>query len=140
MRRRALIAASIAVPGLAAASTARAGDPPRPATSLSMAGVGVPIIVDGRVRNYVFVSLRLHLGGSTTPESLRPKEAYLRDALVRAAHRTPFVVADDWTRVDVAALSASLMRSAASIAGRGAVARVEVVSQSPRLRTGLRAG
>ncbi len=140
MRRRALIAASITVPGLAAASTARAGDAPSPATSLSMAGVGVPIIVDGRVRNYVFVSLRLHLGGSTTPESLRPKEAYLRDALVRAAHRTPFVVADDWTRVDVAALSASLMRSAASIAGRGAVARVEVVSQSPRLRTGLRAG
>ena len=66
--------------------------------------------------------------------------AYLRDALVRAGHRTPFVVADDWTRIDIAALSASLMRSAASIAGRGAVTRVEVVSQAPRRRTGLRVG
>jgi len=140
MRRRELIAASIAAPALAAATTTRASDRPAPGASLAIAGVGLPIIAGGRLRNYVFVSLRLRLGGSATPESMRPKEAYLRDALVRAAHRTPFVIEDDWTRVDVAALSASLMRSAASIAGRGAVTRVEVVSQAPRRRTGVRAG
>jgi hypothetical protein len=69
---------------------------------------------------------------------MRAKEAFLRDALVRAGHRTPFVVADDWTRIDATALSASLMRSATTIAGRGAVTRVEVVSQAPRRRTGVR--
>jgi len=140
MRRRDLIAAFIAVPAAAAVTTAHADERPSGGASLGIAGVGLPIIAGGRLRNYVFVSLRLHLGGSATPESMRPKEAYLRDALVRAGHRTPFVVENDWTRVDVAALSASLMRSAVSIAGRGSVTRVEVISQAPRRRTGIRAG
>jgi hypothetical protein len=139
MRRRDLIAASAAMPVLAAGGAAVASDTPAPGgQSLNMPGVGLPVIVGGRLRNYVFVSLRLHLGGSATPESMRTKEAFLRDALVRAGHRTPFVVADDWTRIDPAALSASLMRAAATIAGRGQVARVEVVSQAPRRRTGVR--
>lgn len=141
MRRRDLIAASAALPVLAAGGDALASDRPAPGgASISMPGVGLPIITGGRLRNYVFVSLRLHLGGSATPESMRLKEAYLRDALVRAGHRTPFVVPDDWTRIDEAALSASLMRSAATIAGRGSVARVEIVSQAPRRRTGVTAG
>lgn len=141
MRRRDLIAASAALPVLSAGSDALAGE--RPAAggaSISMPGVGLPIIAGGRLRNYVFVSLRLHLGASATPESMRPKEAFLRDALVRAGHRTPFVVPDDWTVIDTAALSASLMRSASTIAGRGSVTRVEIVSQAPRRRTGVVAG
>lgn len=140
MRRRDLIAASVALPSAVAATVARAEDRPAAGASLGIAGVGLPIISGGRIRNYVFVSLRLHLGGSATPESMRPKEAYLRDALVRAGHRTPFVVEDDWTRIDVAALSASLMRAAVPIAGRGAVTRVEVISQAPRRRTGVGGG
>lgn len=143
MRRRDLIAASAVLPaaavaGPALASSGGGGSTPPPA--FNMSGVGLPVISGGRVRNYVFVSLRLHLGGHATPESMRLKDAFLRDALVRAAHRTPFTVADDWTRLNAAALSASLMRSAASIAGRGSVTRVEVVSQAPRRRTGVRAG
>lgn len=141
MRRRDLIAASAALPVLAAGSEVVAGDRPAPGgASISMAGVGLPIIAGGRLRNYVFVSLRLHLGGSATPESMRPKEAFLRDALVRAGHRTPFTVPDDWTVIDTAALSASLVRAAAAIAGRGSVTRVEIVSQAPRRRTGVRTG
>ncbi|MFA4892198.1 hypothetical protein [Brevundimonas sp.] len=141
MRRRDLIAASAALPVLAVGSEALASDkaPAPGGASISMPGVGLPVIAGGRLRNYVFVSLRLHLGGSATPESMRSKEAFLRDALVRAGHRTPFLVADDWTRINEAALSASLMRSAAAIAGRGSVVRVEIVSQAPRRRTGVQA-
>ncbi len=135
MRRRDLIAATAVIS--AAAPVALAEDAPSGGQSLSMPGVGLPVITEGRLRNYVFVSLRLHLGGSATPETMRAKEAFLRDALVRASHRTPFVVADDWTRIDPAALTASVMRSAATIAGRGSVTRVEIVSQAPRRRTGV---
>jgi hypothetical protein len=135
MRRRDLIAATAVIS--AAAPAALAEDAPSGGQSLSMPGVGLPVITEGRLRNYVFVSLRLHLGGSATPETMRAKEAFLRDALVRASHRTPFVVADDWTRIDPAALTASVMRSAATIAGRGSVTRVEIVSQAPRRRTGV---
>ena len=138
MLRRDLIAATAVFS--AVATVASAEDAPSGGQSLSMPGVGLPIISGGRLRNYVFVSLRLHLGGSATPETMRTKEAFLRDALVRAGHRTPFVVADDWTRIDAVAVSASLMRSAATIAGRGSVTRVEIVSQSPRRRTGVQTG
>jgi hypothetical protein len=138
MRRRDLIAASVVLS--AVAPPALAGDAPASEATLNMPGVGLPIITGGRLRNYVFVSLRLHLGGSATPQTMRAKEAFLRDALVRAGHRTPFVVADDWTRIDAAAVSASLMRSAATIAGRGSVTRVEIVSQAPRRRTGVQTG
>ena len=138
MRRRDLIAATAALSAVATAAAAE--DAPAGGQSLSMPGVGLPIIAGGRLRNYVFVSLRLHLGGSATPETMRPKEAFLRDALVRAGHRTPFVVVGDWTRIDTVALSTSLMRSAATIAGRGSVTRVEIVSQAPRRRIGVQAG
>lgn len=141
MRRRDLIAASAVLPAVAAAGTVSASETPSSSgASLGMAGVGLPIIAGGRLRNYVFVSLRLHLGGSATPESMRPKVAFLRDALVRAGHRTPFVVADDWTRIDTAALSASLLRSAATIAGRGVVTRIEILNQAPRRRLSVTAG
>jgi hypothetical protein len=142
MRRRDLIAASAVLPAVAAASGAIADD--RPAgpgpASLSISGVGLPVIVGGRVRNYVFVALRLHLGGGATAEAMRLKEAFFRDALVRAGHRTPFVIPDEWTRLDERALSAGLVRAAAAIVGPGKIVRVEVVSQAPRRRTGVRAG
>ena len=141
MRRRDLIAATAVLPVVAVASSAAASDNAPPTGGvLNIAGVGLPIVAQGRIQNYVFVSLRLHLGGSATAENLRPKEAYLRDALVRAGHRTPFIVPNDWTRIDEAAMSASLLRAAGPIAGRGAVTRVEVLNQAPRRRTGVRAG
>jgi hypothetical protein len=141
MRRRDLISVAAVMPAVAIAATATASEQPAPGgPALNISGVGLPIIVGGRLRNYIFVSMRLHLGGGATVESMRGKEAYLRDAIVRAGHRTPFVVADDWTRIDVAAMSASLIRSAAAITGRGSIARVEVVTQSPRWRSGMRGG
>ena len=141
MRRRDLIAASAVLPVAVATTPAAASEKSSQSGAvLNISGVGLPVIAEGRIRNYVFVSLRLHLGGGTTPDLVRPKEAYLRDALVRAGHRTPFTVANDWTRLDAAALSASLMRSATTIIGRGAVTRVEILAQAPRRRTGIRAG
>lgn len=141
MDRRTLIAGSLALAGAAqpaAASGPTGGQAAAPALNIS--GVGLPVIEGGRIRNYVFVSLRLHLGAGKTPEQMRPKEAYFRDALVKAAHRTPFLVPGDWTQIDGAALQRSLVAASTQIAGRGAVARVEIISQTPRRRTGVRAG
>jgi hypothetical protein len=142
MRRRDLLALGTLAAAGAAASGAVAGEPkasaPAGGMSLNIAGVGLPIIADGRIRNYVFVTVKLTLGGGQTPEQMRAKEPYYRDALVRAAHRTPFVLADDWTRVDGAAISAMLMRAAPGISGAGSIAAAEVALQTPRRRTGVR--
>jgi hypothetical protein len=141
MRRRDLIAGTVAVAAAApSVALASENESPMDAAPLAIAGVGLPIIVGGRIRNYIFVSLRLHLGRGQTAEQVRAKEPYLRDALTRAAYRTPFTVADDWNVIDATALSASLMRSATSLVGRGAVTRVEVFNQVPRHRTRTQAG
>lgn len=139
MNRRALI---LAVAGAALSGPALASpsaETPAQPVSFNLTGVGLPIIVGGRVRNYIFVVLKLHLGQGRALDAVRAKEPYLRDALVRAGHRTPFVLADDWNQVDAEALSASLIRSADALIGKGAIARVEVVSQAARRRATVRA-
>ncbi|MBU1326316.1 MAG: hypothetical protein KJ676_13880 [Alphaproteobacteria bacterium] len=135
MIRRSLLTAAAA---LGLAPPAHAGGEEEEA-SVSIAGVGLPVIADGRLRNYVFVTLRLHLARGANAAVIRNKDAFFRDALVRAAHRTPFTVADDWTRLDPRTLAAALMQASTRIAGARQVARVEIVSQSPRRRTGVRA-
>lgn len=139
MDRRTLIAAgTVALTGgLPRPAAAASSDAPAAPASLSIAGLGLPVIDGGRLRNYVFVALRLELGAGKTMEQIKPKEAFFRDALVRAAHRTPFTVPGDWTRLDERALSAALVSASAAISGRGSVRRVEVVSQTPRRRTGM---
>ena len=138
MDRRTLITAGTVAlsSGVASAALASSDAPAAPA-ALSIAGLGLPVIEGGRLRNYVFVALRLELGAGKTVEQMRPKEAFFRDALVKAAHRTPFTVPGDWTRLDERALSAALVSASVAISGRGSVRRVEGVSQSPRRRTGM---
>jgi hypothetical protein len=107
---------------------------------VDLAPVGLPIVSDGQLRNYVFVNLRLHLRNGIDPLKLREKEPYFRDALVRASHRRPFVVAGDWTRIDEPALKTEMLRQAASIAGPGVVTAVQLTSVTPQRRTGLPSG
>jgi hypothetical protein len=134
MIRRSLLTAAAAL----VAGPAVAGGKEEAAATVNVAGVGLPVIADGRIRNYVFVSLRLHLGRGADAAAIRNKEAFFRDALVRAAHRTPFTIADDWTRLNAQGIAAALMQAAPRIAGARAVSRVEIVAQSPRRRTGVR--
>ncbi len=137
MDRRTLIAAGTVALAGGLPRPAASSDAPAAPASLSIAGLGLPVIDGGRLRNYVFVALRLELGAGKTMEQIKPKEAFFRDALVRAAHRTPFTVPGDWTRLDERALSAALVSASAAISGRGSIRRVQVVSQTPRRRTGI---
>ena len=133
MLRRTLIAAAVALcasPALAAEKEAK-GDvgqyvDPQP--------VGLPIVVNRQLVNYVFVYVRINLTSGANVSRLREKEPFFRDALVRASHRTPFTVPTDLGAVDVAKLTAALTRDAAAIAGPGQIRSVVVTSQAPRRR------
>ena len=96
--------------------------------------VAMPIIVSGQLVNYVFVYVRINLTGGADVIKLRTKEPFFRDALVREAHRTPFVVPGDWQKVDEAKLIAAMTREAKVIAGPDNVASVVVTSQAPQRR------
>jgi hypothetical protein len=99
---------------------------------VDLAQTGLPVIQDGRLVNYVFVHVRLNLAPGSNPVQLRTREPFFRDALVRAAHRTPFVIAGEPNKLDEAALKRTMMVEAAKIAGPRAVASVQVVDQAPK--------
>ena len=96
--------------------------------------VGLPIVAGGRLVNYVFVYVRINLTSSASASRLREKEPFFRDAMVRAAHRTPFTLASDLGKIDEARLIASVTRDAIAIAGPGQIKSVILTSQAPRRR------
>lgn len=138
-RRSLIVAGTVALSSVVAQPAAASNSKPSRSSgpALSIAGLGLPVIADGRLRNYVFVSLRLVLGQGKTIEQMRSKEAYFRDALVKAAHRTPFTVPGDWTRLDEVRMSSALVAAANGIAGPGSIRQVEIVAQNARRRSGM---
>jgi hypothetical protein len=104
---------------------------------VDLSPVALPIVVDGRLVNYVFAYVRINLTAGANSVKLREKEPFFRDALVRAGHRTPFTNPKDYTVLDSAKLTAALAREAAVIAGPGAVKSVVITSQTPKRRLGL---
>jgi hypothetical protein len=122
------------LPLLLLSTPVRAGDKPeKPAVHyVALSPVAMPVIVDGRVRNYIFVYIRLDLTPSADAQVWQDREPYFRDALVRAGHRTPFVLAHDWTHLDEAALKRAMMAEAGRIAGPGVVVGVEITKSIPQ--------
>lgn len=142
MRRRDLI--HLVPFALVAASATGAfanEDAPKKGSSgqfVDLSPVALPVVVDGRLINYVFVALRLNLTPGADAAKLREKEPFFRDALVRAGHRTPFTDYRDYTRLDEPKMKAALMREAAAITGPGKIASISYLSPpTPQRRTGL---
>ena len=96
--------------------------------------VPMPLVINGELVNYVFVYVRLNLTSGANATRLREKEPYFRDALVRAGHRTPFIVPTDYQKVDAGRLAATMMREAVAIAGPGQIRSAVVTSQTPQKR------
>jgi hypothetical protein len=134
MRRRAFL---VSLPALFAAGAAFA-QAKEAGNYVDLAPVPMPVVVNGRLVNYVFVYIRIDLApGADTPR-WRDKEPYFRDALVRLGHRTPFTWPTDYTRLDEARLKAALFQAASAITGPGVVAGVEILpGGGPMRRTGL---
>jgi hypothetical protein len=140
MHRRALLTAGTVVALSSVASRASASDKAAPKESLSvnLSGVGLPVIIDGRIRNYVFVTVRVTLGPNATVEAVRAKDPHFRDALVRSAHRVSFAVPNNWSRLNENAVNAAVMAIAGVVCEPGAIVKSEVLQQLPRRQTGLR--
>jgi len=137
MLRLLLAALLLVTPSAALASGApkkEAADEPY----VDLATMGLPVIVDGRAVNYVFVQLRLHVAPGQDASKLRAQEPYFRDAVVRAAHRQPFVDPKDWTVVDEARLKTVALAEARRIGGAKAFSSAEIRGSTPRRRAGMR--
>ena len=109
---------------------------PRAATVL-MSPLALPVVVDRRLVNYVFVTLRLGLSAQADAPKMRAMEPYFRDALVRAGHRAPFVLPTNYAALDDARLKATLLREAAALVGPGMVTSVQIVREQAQHYSGL---
>ena len=130
----ALLAAALATPAFAGEGK---GSTPPPEHYVDVSTVALPVVWRGQVVNYVFTNVRVNLQPRADATKLKEREPYLRDALVRAGHRTPFVRPWDFTHVDDRALAVALRPEAERILGAGQVVSVVVVQQTPRQTTGL---
>jgi hypothetical protein len=134
MRRRDLLASLplALVAGVARAETKEAGQ------FVDLSPVALPVVVNGKLINYVFIYIRINLTPSADLAHWRDREPYFRDALVRLGHRTPFTLPTDYTRIDEARLKVALFQAGAGITGPGAIASIEILpGGGPMRRTGL---
>ena len=138
MRRLAIaavcFAAALAAPAYAGEGK---GSTPPPEHYVDVSTVALPVVWRGQVVNYVFTNVRVNLQPRADATKLKEREPYLRDALVRAGHRSPFVRPWDFTHVDDRALAAALRPEAERILGAGQVVSVVVVQQTPKQTSGL---
>jgi flagellar basal body-associated protein FliL len=133
-RRAALIAALVAgsSPAWASSEKKKEGEAAAPDPTIKIQPFAVPIVENGRLINYVFVNLTLKMAHEVPVTVFAEKEPLLRDAIVRAAHRTPFTRSDSYVEVDAGKLQAAVMREAAALVGKGKIASVEITKQIPR--------
>jgi hypothetical protein len=124
------------VAGPTAASEGKASAEKQVGQYVDLQPVALPVVVDGRLMNYVFLSVRLNLSANADTSRWRAKEPYFRDALVRVGHQTSFAVPNDRAKLDLPRLNAAMMRAAAGIAGAGVVRSVTITTQGagPRAR------
>jgi hypothetical protein len=136
LTRRSLIATAL----MAVASPALANGPPKkkegeaaePDPTIKLQPIAIPIIVDGKLPNYIFVNMTLKMGAAVPVTVMEGQEPLLRDAVVKAAHRTPFTASDTYVEVDAVKLKSVVMREAATLVGKGKVASVEITKQIAR--------
>lgn len=138
MLRRFAIALTLAVlaagPALASGKAAGEKSDKQVGQYVDLQPMALPVVMDGRLVNYVFVTVRLNLTATADTARWRAKEPFFRDALVRAGHESPFTVPNDPDKIDAARVSATLMRAAAAITGPNVIRSVVVTSQTPSRR------
>lgn len=136
MLRRVLLiaAAALAVASASQASEEKGEGKGDVGQYVDLQPVGLPIVYKDRLVNYVFVYVRINLTSAANVSKWREKEPFFRDALVRAAHRTPFSLPSDLSKIDTQRLSASLTAEAARIVGPGQIRSVVVTQQAPLRR------
>ena len=136
-----LITAVVLTLATASTSSAASQSSAKPAQPyMDLQPMGFPAVVHGRLVNYIFTDVRLTLSKGADAAKLQEREPFLRDALVRAATRTPFNPPQDGVRLDEPRLKAEVLRQAAAQFGPGKVVSVEIRSQAPQRRTGVPGG
>ena len=94
----------------------------------------IPVLDGRKLKNYVFVALRLNLTAKADMQKLRERAPHFRDAIVRMAHRAAYNPDGEWSKLDEPRFKAAVLAEAAKIAGPGMVASVKINNSAPQRR------
>jgi hypothetical protein len=144
--RRAIAAAMIASTLLA--GLAHASDPPAKAKggeggeelssrSMDAPYLAVPVVRDGQLVNYLFVSIRIEITNSVDLWRTRERAHFLRDALVRASHANDLSDPNDTNALNEARAIQVYRAAAAQALGERAVGAVTIVATYSSLGSGI---
>jgi hypothetical protein len=98
--------------------------------------LAVPVVRDGQLVNYLFVSLRIQISPHVDLWRTRERAQFLRDALVRASHANSLADPNDINKLNEA-LALQVYRTAAvQSLGAQAVAGVSIVATYSSLGSG----
>jgi hypothetical protein len=117
-----------------AAEEKPAGAPSDADLRLDLSGIGLPVLRDGRVVNFVFVRARIQLNPGLSRPEIEAREPFIREGLVRSAYRTPMNSGTDFMALDPARFEAVLMREAKAALGANKVRSVTLMDQKAQKR------
>jgi hypothetical protein len=108
------------------------GEAPAPDPIVKMLPFAAPIVEDGKLVNYIFLNLSLKMAEGVPVTVMEGQEPILRDAVIRAAYRTPFNKAGSYNEVDAIRLKSVVLGEASRLIGKGKIASVEITKQIAR--------
>lgn len=83
------------------------------ARSVQLDGMAFPVFdTKGKLKNYLFINARMLVGPGKDPWKYREKGHFIRDAVVRAAHRISFADAKDMNKLDEKLAAAECLKAA----------------------------
>lgn len=118
-----------AAPAMASEGTAakKAGN-----ASVQLGAVAIPVSIDGKLVNYIFLNIRINLTMTADEAGVRDKEPYFRDALVRTASRTSFAQAGKDYLLDEPRFKQVMTVEWTKITGPGVIKSIDILRQSPK--------
>ncbi|MDV6329283.1 hypothetical protein [Asticcacaulis sp. 201] len=102
------------------------------APSVQLGAIGIPVTVDGKVVNYIFLSIKINLSPKANEAKMRDMEPYFRDALVRVSSRVSFAQTKRDDLLDEARFKQVMTPEWSKITGAGMITSIDIVSQSPK--------
>lgn len=113
----AIVSASFATPEAHAGGGGGGDEDKEVARSVELNAMVFPVIVDGKLVNYLFVNARMRVADGRSTWTYREQAHFIRDAVLRATHRESVHLKGDPTRIDEAKASRICLKAANEAVG-----------------------
>lgn len=87
------------------------------ARSLELGGLVFPVFENLKLKNYLFVSARMLVGPGKDVWTYREQQHFIRDSILRAAHKTSFHAKGDFKKLNETLAAAECLKAANQVVG-----------------------